>query len=142
VYLNGNSLFWDYHSAYDYKNIKLQIMGRLTTHVLDTARGLPGAGINVSVFRLEGDTRQFLNDIVTNQNGRCDQPLLEGAAMTAGIYELMFSLGEYFAASGQTLPNPPFVGDVVLRFGIADASQHYHVPLLASPWSYSTYRGS
>ena len=121
-------------------------MGRLTTHVLDTALGLPGAGITVSVYRIEGDLdhtqRQFLHSVVTNQNGRCDEPLLEGTALTAGVYELMFGLTEYFAARGQTLPDPPFVGDVVLRVGIADGNQHYHVPLLVSPWSYSTYRGS
>lgn len=117
-------------------------MGRLTTHVLDTARGVPGAGIGVSVFRVEGTQRQLLGSTVTNQSGRCDEALLEGAALTAGIYELVFSLTDYFAASGQAVPHPPFVGEVVLRVGIADASQHYHVPLLASPWSYSTYRGS
>lgn len=117
-------------------------MGRLTTHVLDTALGLPGNGIKVSVFRVEGTERQFLHSVITNQNGRCDEPLLEGAALTVGVYELIFSLTEYFAARGQSLPDPPFVGDVVLRVGIADCSQHYHVPLLVSPWSYSTYRGS
>lgn len=117
-------------------------MGRLTTHVLDTALGLPGAGITVSVFRVAGSERQLLRSVVTNQSGRGDEPLLEGDAFTAGVYELVFSLAEYFAASGQTLPSPPFVGDVVLRVGIADGNQHYHVPLLVSPWSYSTYRGS
>ena len=117
-------------------------MGRLTTHVLDTALGLPGAGITVSVFRVEDSERQLLRRVVTNQNGRCDEPLLEGDALTAGVYELMFNLAQYFAAGVHTLPNPPFVGDVVLRVGIADSSQHYHVPLLVSPWSYSTYRGS
>ena len=117
-------------------------MGRLTTHVLDTALGLPGAGIEVSVFRLEGIERQLLHSAVTNHSGRCDAPLLEGAALKVGIYELVFSLTEYFAASGQALPSPPFVGDVVLRMGIADGNQNYHVPLLVSPWSYSTYRGS
>ena len=117
-------------------------MGRLTTHVLDTALGLPGAGINVSVFRVTESGRQLLHSVVTNQNGRCDEPLLEGDAFATGVYELVFSLTEYFAASGQILPNPPFVGDVILRVGIADGSQHYHVPLLVSPWSYSTYRGS
>ena len=117
-------------------------MGRLTTHVLDTALGLPGAGITVSVFRMAGSERQLLHSVVTNQNGRCDEPLLEGDAFAAGVYELVFNLIEYFVASGQTLPSPPFVGDVVLRVGIADGNQHYHVPLLVSPWSYSTYRGS
>ena len=121
-------------------------MGLLTTHVLDTALGRPGAGIPVSVYRIEGAAdavvRQRLHSVVTNQNGRCDEPLLEGDAFTAGVYELVFSLTEYFAASGQKLPDPAFVGDVVLRVGIADHTQHYHVPLLVSPWSYSTYRGS
>ena len=117
-------------------------MGRLTTHVLDTSLGLPGAGIDVSVFRVEGTERLLLHSVTTNRNGRCDEPLLEGAALTPGIYELLFAVGAYFAAGGRTLPDPPFVGDVVLRVGIADDSQHYHVPLLVSPWSYSTYRGS
>jgi 5-hydroxyisourate hydrolase len=117
-------------------------MGRLTTHVLDTALGLPGAGISVSVFRVEDNERQLLHSVVTNHNGRCDEPLLEGVAFVVGVYELVFSLTDYFVATGQSLPNPPFVGNVVLRVGIADNSQHYHVPLLVSPWSYSTYRGS
>ncbi len=121
-------------------------MGRLTTHVLDTALGRPGAGIPVDVFRVESTgndvTRRRLLSVITNQNGRCDQPLLEGESLKPGIYELVFSLSAYFAASGQVLPTPPFVGDVILRVGIADSSQHYHVPLLVSPWSYSTYRGS
>ena len=118
-------------------------MGRLTTHVLDTALGRPGAGIPVSVYRIDNAaTRQSLQSVVTNQNGRCDEALLEGDAFTAGVYELVFNLAEYFAASGQKLSNPPFFGEVVLRVGIADATQHYHVPLLVSPWSYSTYRGA
>ena len=121
-------------------------MGRLTTHVLDTALGRPGAGIPVAVFRVEGTgddvIRQRLLSVITNQNGRCDEPLLEGESLQPGIYELVFSLSQYFAASGQVLPTQPFVGDVILRVGIADSSQHYHVPLLVSPWSYSTYRGS
>ena len=121
-------------------------MGRLTTHVLDTALGRPGACIPVSVYRVAGTgdhaERQRLQSVVTNQSGRCDEPLLEGDAFIAGVYELVFSLADYFAASGQKLSDPPFVGEVVLRVGVADASQHYHVPLLVSPWSYSTYRGS
>lgn len=117
-------------------------MGRLTTHVLDTALGRPGAGIRVSVVRIEGSARQLLHTAVTNENGRCDEPLLEGAAFTVGVYELTFSVGAYFIASKQLVADPPFVGDVTLRVGIADSSQHYHVPLLVSPWSYSTYRGS
>ena len=136
-------LFSDYHSSHVQTHEKLQIVGRLTTHVLDTALGCPGVGIPVSVYRIDSaSTRQSLQSTVTNQNGRCDEPLLEGDAFTAGVYELVFNLAEYFAASGQKLSDPPFVGEVVLRVGIADATQHYHVPLLVSPWSYSTYRGS
>lgn len=117
-------------------------MGKLTTHVLDTAHGRPGAGIRVELFRIDGDARTRLADTQTNDDGRCNAPLLEGDALIAGRYELVFQTGAYFAASGVALPDPPFVDDVVLRFGIANADTHYHVPLLVSPWSYSTYRGS
>lgn len=116
-------------------------MGRLTTHVLDTARGLPGAGIAVTLFRLDGERRQIAR-AVTNLDGRCDEPLLEGDALARGRYELVFAAGDYFRAQGLALPEPLFVDEVVLRFGISDPGQHYHVPLLVSPWSYSTYRGS
>jgi 5-hydroxyisourate hydrolase len=117
-------------------------MGKLTTHVLDTARGCPGAGIRIELFRLADGARTRLADTTTNADGRCDAPLLEGARLEAGRYELVFQAGAYFAASGVALPEPPFVDEVVLRFGIADTAAHYHVPLLVSPWSYSTYRGS
>jgi 5-hydroxyisourate hydrolase len=116
-------------------------MGRLTTHVLDTANGRPGAGIAVTVYRLDGGRREVART-VTNNDGRCDKPLLEGAALDAGRYEIVFAAGDYFRAQGQNLPEPPFVDEVALRFGIASPDQHYHVPLLVSPWSYSTYRGS
>lgn len=116
-------------------------MGRLTTHVLDTAHGRPGAGIAVTVHRLDG-TRREVARAVTNHDGRCDSPLLEGAALEAGTYEIVFAAGDYFRALGLNLPEPLFVDEVALRFGVADAQQHYHVPLLVSPWSYSTYRGS
>lgn len=116
-------------------------MGRLTTHVLDTATGKPGVGIDVIVFRLDGERREVART-VTNDDGRCDRPLLEGAALETGRYEIVFAAGDYFRAQGQNLPEPLFVDEVVLRFGIADAGQHFHVPLLVSPWSYSTYRGS
>ena len=86
--------------------------------------------------------RQLLREATTNTDGRCDAPLLEDADFEVGIYELVFGAGAYFAAIGSAGPRPPFVGDVVLRFGVADAAQHYHVPLLVSPWSWSTYRGS
>lgn len=118
-------------------------MGRLTTHVLDTANGRPAAGVRVRVYRIGGaEQRILLKETVTNADGRCDSPLLEDGAFEVGVYELVFAAGAYFAAQSAAVPRPPFVGDVVLRFGIADAAQHYHVPLLVSPWSWSTYRGS
>ncbi|CAB3782216.1 5-hydroxyisourate hydrolase [Paraburkholderia ultramafica] len=117
-------------------------MGKLTTHVLDTANGRPGAGIKVELFALAGDTRRALKTTITNDDGRCNEPLLEGDALVAGEYELVFGAGDYFASIGTKVPQPRFVDRVVLRFGVADAGAHYHVPLLVSPWSYSTYRGS
>jgi 5-hydroxyisourate hydrolase len=117
-------------------------MGKLTTHVLDTANGRPGAGIKVELFALSGDTRRALKTTTTNDDGRCDQPLLEGDTLVPGEYELVFGAGDYFASIGTKVPEPRLVDRVVLRFGVADASAHYHVPLLVSPWSYSTYRGS
>lgn len=116
--------------------------GRLTTHVLDTARGVPGGGIAFVLHRLEGEARVPVASGRTNSNGRTDSPLLEGEGMRVGRYELVFAAGEYFRASGMALSDPPFLDEIVLRFAVADASAHYHVPLLASPWSYSTYRGS
>ncbi|MFX1672285.1 hydroxyisourate hydrolase [Paraburkholderia sp. A2WS-5] len=117
-------------------------MGKLTTHVLDTANGRPGAGIKVELYALEGETRRALKTVTTNHDGRCDEPLLEGPALARGEYELIFHAGDYFAALGAKVPEPRFVDRVALRFGIADTDAHYHVPLLVSPWSYSTYRGS
>ena len=117
-------------------------MGKLTTHVLDTAHGRPGAGIALALHRVEGATRRLLGRMRTNPDGRCDAPLLEGAALEAGTYELDFAAGDYFAGLGVALPEPRFLDVVTLRFGIADPAAHYHVPLLVSPWSYSTYRGS
>lgn len=116
-------------------------MGKLTTHVLNTADGVPGAGIKISLYRL-GPTREKILDTTTNHDGRCDKSLLEAESLKPGSYELEFSAGDYFREQGKKLPEPLFVDVVVLRFGIADANQHYHVPLLVSPWSYSTYRGS
>ena len=113
----------------------------LTTHVLDTYHGTPAAGVSIELSRV-GDTRESLVRTRTNADGRCPQPLLAGAAMTPGVYELAFDVAEYFRARGVKLPEPPFLGTVVIRVGIADGAAHYHVPLLASPWSYSTYRGS
>ncbi|MBL8522784.1 MAG: hydroxyisourate hydrolase [Betaproteobacteria bacterium] len=117
-------------------------MGRLTTHVLDTAKGKPGAGIPVELFQLDGGSRKTLKQAATNADGRCDQPLLEGPSMQAGEYELVFRVADYFRNQGVVLADPPFLDVVSLRFAIAEPAQHYHVPLLVSPWSYSTYRGS
>jgi len=123
-------------------------MGRLTTHVLDTARGRPGDGVAVTVYRLGGNGvgkaagRVEVARTRTNADGRTDAPLLEGAAFATGVYEIVFGAGEYFGRAPMGLPDPPFVGDVVLRFGVASPAEHYHVPLLVSPWSYQTYRGS
>lgn len=116
-------------------------MAKLSTHVLDTAAGRPAAALRGSLWRC-GSSRERLCDFVTNADGRIDAPLLEGSAMTAGIYELSFEVAAYFERSGHVLPEPPFLDVVTLRFGIADGSASYHVPLLLSPWSYSTYRGS
>ena len=117
-------------------------MGRLTTHVLDTAHGRPGAGIRVRLYRATGSGFSLVREASTNSDGRCDAPLLEGAAFKSGQYRLVFAAGAYFAAQGLRLPQPAFVDDVTLDFGVADAHAHYHVPLLVSPYSYSTYRGS
>lgn len=116
-------------------------MAKLTTHVLDTYHGTAAAGVAVELMRL-GPPRESLVRTVTNAEGRCAQPLLSGDAMRAGLYELSFDIESYFRARGVKLPQPPFLTTVVIRIGIADANAHYHVPLLASPWSYSTYRGS
>ncbi|RIX49638.1 MAG: hydroxyisourate hydrolase [Rhodocyclales bacterium GT-UBC] len=117
-------------------------MGRLTTHVLDTAHGTPAAGMTFSLYRLEGDQRSLLLTGTTNADGRFDRPLLEGDALLSGRYELLFLTAPYFRSLGVDLPEPSFLDQISLQFGIADADSHYHVPLLVSPWSYSTYRGS
>jgi len=113
-------------------------MTKLTTHVLDTANGVPAAAMTLRLTRLDGDNRELLIETKTNSDGRCDKPLLDGEGMRAGSYELEFEAGEYFDNGVEN----PFVDRVVLRFGINDPSSHYHVPLLVSPYSYSTYRGS
>lgn len=117
-------------------------MGKLSTHVLDTAHGRPGAGVKVELFAIEGGERRLVRADVTNQDGRCNAPLLEGDAMRPGQYELVFHAGDYFAAQGAKLPEPRFLDRITIAFGIADAGQNYHVPLVVTPWSYSTYRGS
>jgi 5-hydroxyisourate hydrolase len=117
--------------------------GRLTTHVLDTAHGRPAAGVVIELWRIgPGDEARLVKTVRTNADGRTDAPLLAGDELRASEYELVFEIGGYFAAGGQEMPDPPFLGRVPVRFGVADAGAHYHVPLLASPWAYSTYRGS
>lgn len=117
-------------------------MGRLTTHVLDTAHGTPGAGVEVRLYRAGPHGYEMVKSALTNIDGRCDAPLLDGAAMVVGRYRLVFGAGAYFRRVGTQLAEPPFVDEVTLDFGIADTEAHYHVPLLVSPWSYATYRGS
>jgi 5-hydroxyisourate hydrolase len=116
--------------------------GRLTTHVLDTMSGQPGAGLAIELFRLEGERRRKLVDVTTNDDGRAPAPVLQGADLRPGVYELMFHVGDYFRGRGVSLPEPAFLARVPVRFGAADVARHYHVPLLISPFGYSTYRGS
>ena len=116
--------------------------GRLTTHVLDTALGKPAAGLTVDLYWLEGGERQWIRTVETNADGRVDGPLVEGVGFMAGTYELVFHAGDYLRRIGTDLAEPAFLDLIPLRFGIADPSAHYHVPLLLSPYSYSTYRGS
>jgi 5-hydroxyisourate hydrolase len=115
-------------------------MGRLTTHVLDTASGKPAAGLKIELFRL-GEPAP-LKTVHTNADGRADGPILEGDGFSRGHYELRFHAGDYLRAAGVALPEPAFLDIIPIRFGIADQAAHYHVPLLLSPYGYSTYRGS
>ena len=117
-------------------------MGHLSTHVLDTANGCPAAGMRVTLQRIEGGIAVTLRELALNQDGRAEGPLLDAAAMAVGRYRLRFEVAAYFRARGAALTEPPFIDVVTLDFGIADAAGHYHVPLLVSPWSHSTYRGS
>ncbi len=116
-------------------------MGRLTTHVLDTARGKPAAGLRIVLYRRSLDSRDLLHERVTNADGRVDSPLLEDEGFRAGSYELVFHAGAYFDALGLELPSPKFLDEIAVRFGLTEDG-HYHVPLLLSPYGYSTYRGS
>jgi len=117
-------------------------MGQLTTHVLDTAHGRPGRGIKLQLARREANGWEPLSESITNDDGRVNGPLLSGDNFQRGEYRLTFAAGDYFRGLGVELADPPFVDEVVICFGVADAEQHYHVPLLVSPFSYSTYRGS
>jgi 5-hydroxyisourate hydrolase len=118
--------------------------GWLSTHVLDTANGRPAAGMLVELWRLAGDGegREMLFSAPTNADGRTDAPLVEDGMLRQGVYELIFYVGDYFRAESEPLPSLAFLDRVPIRFGVADPDAHYHVPLLTSPWSYSTYRGS
>ncbi len=115
-------------------------MGKLTTHVLDTASGIPAAGVDIRLYALEGG-RELKAAAVTNDDGRSEQPLLADEVLVTGDYELEFDVGEYFRRRGAELDDPAFLNTVVIRFAVR-GGEHYHVPLLVSPWSYSTYRGS
>lgn len=115
-------------------------MKRLTTHVLDTANGVPGSGIKIELYEI-GAERVHVKTVVTNSDGRTDEPLLEGDEFKHGVWELVFHVGDYFLSAKSRLSTPPFLDEIPLRFSIG-SDTHYHVPLLASPWSYSTYRGS
>ena len=116
--------------------------GYLTTHVLDTARGCPAAGLCIELFRLSGDRREAVAQMMTNADGRTDSPILPSETFATGSYELVFHAGDYLRASGQAVEDPLFLDHVPIRFGMADPQAHYHVPLLLSPYGYSTYRGS
>ena len=116
--------------------------GRLTTHVLDTASGSPAAGLSIDLYALDGEARALVKSVSTNSDGRCDAPLLAGEALSVGTYELVFHAGDYLRQSGASLSEPAFLDVIPIRFGIADPGAHYHVPLLISPYGYSTYRGS
>ncbi len=117
-------------------------MGRLTTHVLDSAQGKPAAGLRIELLYQNGGNLSKLGEFTTNQDGRVDGPLLEGESLLKGIYELHFHAGDYLIGEGIELTEPAFLDVVPIRFGLADVTGHYHVPLLLSPYGYTTYRGS
>ncbi|MGE7367947.1 hydroxyisourate hydrolase [Neorhizobium sp. NPDC001467] len=118
-------------------------MTGLTTHVLDTARGAPAEGLAITLYRLDGEIREKVTEVVTNGDGRIDGgPILSGDAFVAGTYELVFYAGDYLRRHGVMLADPAFLDVIPIRFGISDSAAHYHVPLLLSPYGYSTYRGS
>ena len=116
-------------------------MTKLTTHVLDVYSGKPGRGIKVDLYHVQNNKKEKLNSVILNNDGRADNPLIEGSDFKEGQYELIFFVGDYFKKITE-VPKIPFLDDVVIKFGISNAKEQYHVPLLVSPWSYSTYRGS
>lgn len=117
-------------------------MGRLTTHILDTEKGRPASGVKIEVLSVGGAGATVLGEAVTNDDGRTPVPILQGDQLKPGTYELHFHVGPYLAATGRTLPDPKFLDTIVIRFGIASADEHYHVPLLLQTNGYATYRGS
>jgi 5-hydroxyisourate hydrolase len=116
--------------------------GYVTTHVLDAGRGCPAAGMRIELYRIEADARTLVRAVTTNADGRTDAPVIPKGELQPGTYELLFHAGAYLDASGLPGETPRFLDQIPIRFGIADASEHYHVPLLLAPYSYSTYRGS
>lgn len=117
-------------------------MGKLSTHVLDTVHGCPAEGVCIELYHLENGSRNLLKTVRTNRDGRCDEPLLQGEHLVAGKYELVFFVGEYFAAKDVQTAKLLFLDDIPVRFAITDIAENYHVPLVVTPWAYSTYRGS
>ena len=117
-------------------------MGRLTTHVLDTAQGIPARGVRITLSRVDGPDQSPIAQVVTNGDGRVDDPVLEGPSFTAGTYELVFDIDDYFRNQPVEITDPPFLDLVTIRFTVTDAGGNWHIPLLVSPWAYSTYRGS
>ena len=117
-------------------------MAHLSTHVLDTARGIPAKGLRIELYRIENDTRRRVATGVTNGDGRIAAPLISGELLEIGIYELVFHAGDYLRSAGLQPKEPAFLDHIVVRFGVAEPDRNYHVPLLLSPFGYSTYRGS
>jgi 5-hydroxyisourate hydrolase len=132
-------LILGHHSANCYRSV--QMSGYLTTHVLDTARGCPAAGLQIDLYRVTGDTRTHIRSLITNDDGRTDSHILPAVEFEVGEYELVFHAGAYLDATGTPPESPRFLNIVPIRFGMSEAA-HYHVPLLLSPFGYSTYRGS
>ena len=116
--------------------------GYVTTHVLDAGRGMPAAGMRIDLFHIEGENRRLVRSVVTNADGRTDGPVIPKGEMAIGLYELLFHAGAYLDAAGLPGEKPRFLDLIPIRFGLADPEEHYHVPLLLAPYSYSTYRGS
>lgn len=117
-------------------------MGQLTTHVLDTAQGIPARGVGIVLYRVDGEDRTMIASAITGQDGRVDEPLLADDSVTPGTYELVFDIDDYFRSQPVNVTTPPFLDVVTIRFTVTEAGSHYHIPLLVSPWAYSTYRGS